>query len=330
MVFLNWHSNGPSAPLHSIPNVRKAAFCHVIIASLVILNSPLYVNVSAETDNETASTNINTLGFSQTTLKNTTELKTHDPHEDFNSTKKSSEIGVWFYAHKYLLNIPKDIVDQLGAKGINTIYFAGTDQEDWDNQSSRRVYSDFIQYAKEKGMKVYAVTLEDPSFASKTSVELEKTFRQFIDSTRDLFDTYVIDVEPHAILGPDPDTFIPEYIRMSHILGCIAQDEKIRYLDTVPFWYHALIKQIGISPGLDILASDGVNLMDYTYTSDQTLENIKEIEAEVKKPVTISIKITPGQQAPQLKTSELSKAMGELNSLSLNFTIYEAQYILSQ
>jgi hypothetical protein len=117
---------------------------------------------------------------------------------------------------------------------------------------------------------------------------------------------------------------------MSHILGRIAQDEEIRYLDTVPLWYYVLIKQIGISSELDILASDGVNLMDYTYTSDQTLENIKEIEAEVKKPVTISIKITPGQQAPQPKTSELSKAMEVLNSQSLNFTIYEAQYILSQ
>ena len=42
----------------------------------------------------------------------------------------------------------------------------------------------------------------NPPFALKKSVELEKTFRQFIDSTRDLFDTYVIDVEPHAILGP--------------------------------------------------------------------------------------------------------------------------------
>jgi hypothetical protein len=314
----------------AMPKVRIAAFCHVIIATFVILNSLLYVNVAAETNNETASTNIKTQGFSQTTLKNATDLKTHDLHEDFNRTKQSSEIGVWFYANKYLQNIPKDIVDRLGAKDINTIYFAGTDQEDWDNQSSRRFYSDFIQYAKEKGMKVYAVTLEDPSFALKTSLELEKTFRQFIGSTRDLFDTYVIDVEPHAILGPDPDTFIPEYVRMSHILGRIAQDEKVRYVDTVPFWYHALIKQIGISSGLDILASDSVNLMDYTYTSDQTLENIKQIDAEVKKPISISIKITPGQQAPQLKTSELSKAIEELNSQSLNFTIYEAQYILSQ
>jgi hypothetical protein len=105
MVFLNWHSNGPSSPLHSIPNVRKVAFCHVIIASLVILNSHLYVNVSAETENETASTNTNTQGFSKTTLKNTTDWKTHDPHANLNSTKQSSEIGVWFYANKVKSNI---------------------------------------------------------------------------------------------------------------------------------------------------------------------------------------------------------------------------------
>jgi hypothetical protein len=116
----------PSAPLHGNSNVPKTAFCHGIIASLIILNSPLYVKVSAETNNETACTNIKTQGFSQAILKNTTELKTYDPHTDFNNTKQSSEIGVWFYANKYLQNIPNGIVDL----DINKIYFAGTNQED--------------------------------------------------------------------------------------------------------------------------------------------------------------------------------------------------------
>jgi hypothetical protein len=87
---------------------------------------------------------------------------------------------------------------------------------------------------------------------------------------------------------------------------------------------------MGISPGLDILASDGVNLMTYSYTSNQTLENIKKIQSEIKKPVTISIKITPGQKAPHLKTSELSETIDEFNLQRLNFTIYEAQFILSR
>jgi hypothetical protein len=117
---------------------------------------------------------------------------------------------------------------------------------------------------------------------------------------------------------------------MSHILSRVSQEEGIRYIDTVPYWYHTVIRQMGISPGLDILASDGVNLMTYSYTSNQTLENIKKIQSEIKKPVTISIKITPGQKAPHLKTSELSETIDEFNLQRLNFTIYEAQFILSR
>jgi hypothetical protein len=312
-----------------VRNVHKAAFCCALIVNLVVLHFLSYTNISAEITYEVANTNKNA-GFSQITLENSIYVGSQGQQMDSKDTNQSYEIGVWFYANKYLDTIPKVIIDELGAKGINTIYFAGTTLEDWNNQSTRRIYSDFIYYAKEKGMKVYAVTLEDPSFALVTSAELEKTFRQFINRTRDLFNTYVVDVEPHVILGPDPHTFIPEYIRTSHILGRVAHDENVRYIDTVPFWYHTLIKQVGISSGLDILASDCVNLMDYTYTSNQMLENIKKIDSEVKKPVIISIKITPGQQAPQLKMSELSKTIDELKSQSLNFTIYEAQYILSQ
>jgi hypothetical protein len=242
----------------------------------------------------------------------------------------SPEIGVWFYANRYFNTIPNVLVDKLEAWKINTIYFAGTDINDWKNKTTRNSYFNFIQYANDKGMKVYGVTLEDPSFALMSVEELEETFRQFINLTRDLFDSYVIDVEPHAILGPDVHTFIPEYIRMSHILSRVSQDEGVRYIDTVPYWYHTVIKQIGISPGLDILASDGVNLMTYSYSSNNTLENIKKIQSEIKKPVTISIKIIPGQTAPQLKTSELSATIDEFKLQSLNFTIYEAQYILSR
>ena len=307
---------------------QKSLFNHTLIAVLVILNFLFTcINVSTEINHGIAAASDNTYQFSQVPTKNNAidRTTTHNMNKNY-----SSEIGVWFYANRYSDTIPKIIVDKLQGWKINTIYFAGTDIEDWNNQSARNIYSTFIRHANDKGIKVYAVTLEDPSFALKTSAELEDTFKQFIDLTRDLFDTYVIDVEPHAILGPDVHTFVPEYIRMSHILGRIAQEEKIRYIDTVPYWYHTVIRQMGISPGLDILASNGVNLMTYTYTSNQTLEYIKQIESEIKKPVTISIKITPGQQAPQLKMSELSKTIDEFNSQALNFTIYEAQYILSR
>jgi hypothetical protein len=122
----------------------------------------------------------------------------------------TTEIGVWFYANRYLNTIPNVLVDKLQAWKINTIYFAGTDIDDWKNKTTRNTYFNFIQYANDKGIKVYGVTLEDPSFALKAAEELEETFRRFVNITRGLFVAYVIDVEPHAILGPDVHTFIPE------------------------------------------------------------------------------------------------------------------------
>jgi hypothetical protein len=286
-------------------------------------------SVSAKTGQNIISMFDDKLHFVPLSVSGSLMSTTTNPEMSENTNKNhSAEIGVWFYANRYPNKIPNILVDELAAWKINTIYFAGTDVDDWNNQSTRNAYSNFIRYANDRGMKVYAVTLEDPSFALKTSAELEKTFRGFINITRGLFDTYVIDVEPHAIVGPDVHTFIPEYIRMSHILGRVSQDEGVRYIDTVPYWYHAAIRQLGISPGLDVLASDGVNLMTYSYTSNQTLENIKKIQSEIKKPVTISIKITPGQKAPHLKTNELSEAIDGFNSQRLNFTLYEAQYIL--
>ena len=247
-----------------------------------------------------------------------------------NKNNSLTETGVWFYANRYVDAIPKDIVDKLAAWQINTIYFAGTDMEDWDNKTSRKVYADFIRYARGQGMNVYGVTLEDPYFALKDAQELEESYWLFINSTRDLFDTYVIDVEPHAVLGPDVNSFIPAYIKMSHILSQVSKEEQVRYIETVPYWYHTLIRQMGLSPGLDILASDVVNLMTYTYTSNQTLENIKKIQSEISKPITVSIKITPGQDAPHIKSNDLSRIIDLFNSHKLDFTLYEAQYILGR
>jgi hypothetical protein len=315
---------------------RHIIVCIIVACLAVQIHFLICIGVSAQTlDIESTNDNIRQpeqIPVSYSNLEHDNYLDAERNINDAvdNHNNSSTEIGVWLYTNRYLNTIPKEIVDKLQAWKINTIYFAGTDVEDWNNQSSRRIYTDFIRYASEQGINVYAVTLEDPYFALKKPQELEDSFRRFINLTSDLFDTYVVDVEPHAILGPDVHTFIPEYIRMSHILGHVAKGENVRYIDTVPYWYHTVIRQMGLSPGLDILASDGVNLMTYTYTSNQTLENIKKIQSDINKPVTVSIKITPGQNAPHLKSNELSKIIDQFISQKLDFTIYEAQYILSR
>ena len=238
------------------------------------------------------------------------------------------EKGVWFYANSFENSIPLEIVDQLLTLNVNTIYFGGTTIPDWKDPKKSQMYSNFICYAYSKGLSVYAVTLEDPLFAFGKEKQIQEEFRDFILSTKDLFDTYMIDVEPHTLHISDPLVYIPQYIRMSLALQEISNKYNVTYVDTVPYWYHFVIKNIGISPGLNILGGDRVNLMDYTYTANQSINNIKAVLPEVQKPFTISIKATPGLGDPFLNSEQLKSTIENFENNSIPIGLFELQYLL--
>ena len=127
----------------------------------------------------------------------------------------------------------------------------------------------------------------------------------------------MIDVEPHAVRLSDPLVYVPQYIRMSLALQEISKEHNVGYVDTLPYWYHFVIKNIGISPGLNILGGDRINLMDYTYTANQSINNVNAILPEIQKPVTISIKATPGFGNPFLNTQELKRTIENFENNSI-------------
>ena len=247
------------------------------------------------------------------------------------SNHSSLEKGVWFYANYYRDAIPLSIVEELLARNFNTIYFAGTTTAEWNNVSIASKYIDFINYARSHRMNVFVVTLEDPDFAMKSESTLRLTFEDFISATDRLFDTYIVDVEPHSLPGADPCIFIPQYIRMSAILAKIASEYDVKYIDTVPTWYNTAIIECGISSGLDILSSNSLILMDYTNSTKQTLYNLRQIRSdEIDKSYVVSIKITPGHGSPQLMGKEIPRTIQAFQAESIPIALYEARYTLKQ
>jgi hypothetical protein len=239
------------------------------------------------------------------------------------------EEGVWFYANYWKGPLTNLIVDELAKRKINTIYFSAPNNGGWDNSSKVFNYVDFINYARAKGMRVLGVTLEDPSFVFSTEPELKKTFGDFIKRTENIFDGYVIDVEPQAVPGADIHVYLPRYIYMSKILRTVADEYHREFIDSVPAWYHTVLKQIGISIGVNALSSNRINLIDYTYpTTEAILNNINDIRSEISTPYIVNLMITPGHGAPQLSGQEIPRTIITLKSNLLPIAFDEAQYLL--
>jgi len=241
-----------------------------------------------------------------------------------------AEEGVWFYADYWKGPLTNLIVDDLVKRKINTIYFSTPNNGGWDNSSKVFNYVDFINYARTKGMRVLGVTLEDPSWVFSTEPELKETFGDFIKRTENIFDGYVIDVEPQAVPGADIHAYLPSYIHMSKILRNVADQYHKEFIDTVPAWYHTVLKQIGISIGVNALSSNRINLIDYSYpTTEAILNNINDIRSEVSTPYVINLMITPGHGAPQLSGQEIPRTIITLKSNMLPIAFDEAQYLLN-
>lgn len=246
----------------------------------------------------------------------------------------SYEIGVWFYARDFP-QLNNSIIDKLFERNINTIYFsAANDKSGWDDPDKALQYADFIGYARSRGMEVYAVTLEDPLFALMTKDELESAFGSFINKTNGIFDTYVIDVEPHSInilyhgqypmYNANEKYYLEKYVQMSGILRKIADRYHVKYIDTIPYSYHAKMIQAGITGGVNALSSHGINVMAYEGTADKILDSTSMIRADSTKRLVINIKISPDLHDSILTGDDITTTLKALKKESLPVGIWYA------
>jgi len=205
------------------------------------------------------------------------------------------ERAVWYYTKDYHpILLPH--VDAFVRKQINTLYMStgadGDPQGGWDSDPTKRQqYIDFINYAKSKGLKVFGSTLEDPSFVLSDEAGLRNWFGGYVTNTKEFYDTYIIDVEPHTInliYGNQYPSwtynkryYYDNYIRMSRILRQIADEEGVRFIDVIPPWYHAEMVNLGIAGGCNNLSGHSINLMAYSTTATKILSDTKKIRTEV-------------------------------------------------
>jgi hypothetical protein len=246
----------------------------------------------------------------------------------------SKERGVWIYAKDYT-RVQNSMVDNMLRKNINTIYFSEVgDGKGWYDSAKASQYTSFINYARSKGMKVFAVTLEDPVYVLLSEARLRQDFGNFIAKTKNTFDTYIIDVEPHAInhvYGDDyrqwstnKKYYLDNYVRMSKILRSIANEHGVRYIDTIPPSYHQTMKSVGITSGVNALSSHAINVMAYQNTVQKMMNSISTIHDESNKRLVINFNINREFPDPYLEGQEIPQAINTLKGQSLPIGIWYA------
>jgi len=255
--------------------------------------------------------------------------------ENYNeSSLGSNEVGIWLYSNKFP-QLQNWMIDELLQRNINTIYFSEVgDGKGWDDSTKASQYKSFINYARSNGMKVFAVTFEDPAYVLMSEKNLRQKFGNFIAKTQETFDTYIIDVEPHSInqaYGDDyPEWsthkkyYLDNYVRMSKILRSVADDYGVKYIDTIPPSYHQTMKSVGITNGVNALSSHTINVMAYQDTVKKMMDSISKIQQESKIRLVINFNINKEYSDPYLEGQEIPQAIKSLKEQSLPIGIWYA------
>jgi hypothetical protein len=242
--------------------------------------------------------------------------------------KEVTERGIWLYPNEFKGALNTKLIQGLLDRKFNVIYFSIGNDTKISTKSMQQAIK-FIEAAKEAGVEVYGVTLEDPSFVNSTELKLRQAFGNTIKNTRGLFDAYIIDVEPQIIKGSDPKVYLHMYVTMSNIISKIAEQNHVKYFDTVPSWYHEEMKRVGIINGLDSLSSDGILMLDYDANVSKIIKRYNAIKNEVNKGIVINFKVSPKDDGKYLDSLQIPDLIRSLNNQSISYGIFEAKYAIT-
>lgn len=253
-----------------------------------------------------------------------------------------SERGIWLYSHLYPSGFTQEMIDcGFYPKKVNTVYLSAT-LTSWQDPVKGPQLTNWVAYARSKGIRVFSSTLEDPSFTVANEATLRSWFGGMIQGTKNIFDTYVIDVEPHTInlvYGTDFSDYetnkafyFNKYVEMSAILRTIADEEGVRYVDTVPWWYHEQWIAEGITGGLNNVSSHAMTLMSYSNTIEAIVINTRKVREEVgtldNKRLLIAFNIVPGMTLdPAIPKPNIIHALNILKSINMPMAYYMADQV---
>lgn len=256
---------------------------------------------------------------------NSLNLLTHpENHTNSGSCQKQKlERGTWFYPQEFNMALNKTLLKDLIIRNINVIYFSIGDETNLSAQTLHR-YRMFIELAKKTGINAYAVVLEDPSFVNESSSELREMFGDIIKLTKNMFNVFIVDVEPQVVSGSNPENYLHKYVTMSSVLRKVADKHHVKYYDTVPDWYQTKMKNIGIVDGLNSLSSSGIYLLDYSSNVTQIITRLDAIKSDVNKCIVLNFKISPSGNEPYLNSSQIPSIISYLKASESAFGIFKA------
>jgi len=270
---------------------------------------------------------------SVTTVVTCTATDNHRNSVSASFTVAVQEIGAWFYPAKFS-ELNQTLVDELAGKNINTLYFAGVNEKFKQTNYEQKIA--FIEYARSRGMQVFAVIMQDPLYVVKTQADLQYRFNSIINATDGLFDSYVSDVEPHTIctiypqypcFSTNESYYLQSYIDMSRSLRAVADNRDVKYIDSVPWWYDSHMKNLGVSSaGLDALSANSINVLDYASSKTQI---INRIPSAIETRYVVNIKVIKTTSDPWVEGQELQDTLLALQDMHLPYAIFEASSVLT-
>lgn len=237
--------------------------------------------------------------------------------------KQKLERGAWFYPQEFDKALNKTLLKDLVNRNFNVIYFSIGDATNLSAQTLHR-YRMFIELAKKTGINAYAVVLEDPSFVNVSSSDLRGRFEDIIKLTKNMFNVFIVDVEPQVVHGSNPENYLHKYVTMSSELRRVADKLHVKYYDTVPDWYQTKMKNIGIVDGLNSLSSSGIYLLDYSSNVTQIITRLDAIKSDVNKCIVLNFKISPSGNEPYLNSSQIPSMISYLKARESGFGIFKA------
>lgn len=242
--------------------------------------------------------------------------------------KQKLERGAWFYPQEFDNVLNRTLLKDLVNRNINVIYFSIGDATNLSAQTLHR-YRMFIELAKKTGVNAYAVVLEDPSFVNASSSELRGGFEDIIKLTKNLFNVFIVDVEPQVVRGSNPENYLHKYVTMSSLLRKVADKHHVKYYDTIPDWYQMKMKNFGIIDGLNSLSSSGIYLLDYSSNVTQIITQLDAIKSDVNKCIVLNFKISPSGNEPYLNSSQIPSIISYLKARESGFGIFKAIDLVS-
>lgn len=237
--------------------------------------------------------------------------------------KTDSTVGVWWWDD----NVDDKYLEFAKNNGVDEIYYCDYSM---DEDTSK-----FIEKAKQKGVKVFALWGECEWVLDKTGFdELMVKYKAYQQTYPEFdFEGVHLDVEPHQLDEFDDDRpgIMAKYVEF--VYSVVSENEGINFDFDIPFWAHDMVEFEGNAKPVYAHVIDNANrafVMSYRDTAEQIVDIAKEELLYAKnnnKTIALGIEMT-SSEGDKVSFQEESKQVlySEIKKLD---ELVDVDYVLS-